>query len=65
MCVITSHICATHLGAGDEPSSQSVVLYRCDCRLVAVEGDVALAVHQAEDSHSAVLVAHGDVDAIR
>lgn len=36
-----------------------------DSRLVAVEGDVALAVQQAEYPHAAVLVAHRDVDAVR
>lgn len=35
-----------------------------DSRLVAVEGDVALAIQQAEYPHTAILVTHGDVDAI-
>ncbi|KAG7240374.1 hypothetical protein INR49_026945, partial [Caranx melampygus] len=65
ICVLQEEEEGEVIGAGDEPSSQSVVLYHCDCRLVAVEGDVALAIHQVEDSHGAVLVAHGDVDAIR
>lgn len=36
-----------------------------DSGLVAVEGDVALAVQQAEYPHAAILVTHGDVDAVR
>lgn len=39
-------------------------MYDADSGLVAIEGDVALAVEQAKDSHGAVLVTHSDVDAI-
>lgn len=54
----------THPGTSDEPCSEPVVLYDADSRLVAIEGDIALAVQQAEDSHGSVLVTHSDVDAI-
>lgn len=51
-------------GAGDQPSPERVVAHGADGGLVAVEGHVALAVLQAEDAHCAVLVTHGDVDAV-
>lgn len=54
----------THLGPGDQPSSQLIVAHDADGRLVAVEGNVALAVQQAEYPHRAVLVAHRNADAI-
>lgn len=54
----------TYLGASDEPSSQLVVLYDTDARLVATERDVSFAVQQAEDAHGTILITHGDVDPI-
>lgn len=55
----------TYLGTGDEPSSEPVVAYDADSRLVSIERDVALPIHQTKDPHCAVFVAHGDMDAIR
>lgn len=55
----------TYPWTGDESSSQAVIVDDADSGLVAVEGDVALAVQQAEYPHAAILVTHGDVDAVR
>lgn len=54
----------TYLGTSDEPSSEPVIMYDADSRLVTIEGDIALAIQQAKYSHSTILVTHGDVDAI-
>lgn len=54
----------TYLGTRDEPSSELVIAYDADGRLVAIERDVALSIQQAKDSHSAIFVSHSDVDAI-
>lgn len=54
----------THLGACDQPSSKLIVAYDADGRLVAIEGNVALAVQEAEYPHRAVLVTYRNTDAI-
>lgn len=63
-CLLNPSSCSTYLGTSDEPSSERVILHDADRSFVAIEGDVTLAVQQAEDPHGTVLVTHGDMDAI-
>ena len=52
-------------GPCDQSGPQSVIADDGDRWLVAVEGDIAFTADQTEDAHGAILVTHGDVDAIR
>lgn len=61
---VTNQKGQTHLGAGNQPSSERVVAHGADGRLVAIEGDAALAARQAEYSHCAVLITYSQADAV-
>lgn len=54
----------THFGPSNQSSSKLVIVYDADSRLVAAEGNVALAIQQAKYPHSTVLITHGDMDTI-
>ena len=54
----------THFGPSNQSSSKLAIVYDADSRLVAAEGNVALAIQQAKYPHSTVLITHGDMDTI-
>lgn len=62
-CRDNNQLC--YLGTSDEPCPECIVVYDADSGLVAIEGDVALPVHQAEDFYSTVLITHSDMNPVR